>query len=150
MSLYVKICEDWIANSWEINFHRLVAEAMWYWLQRLCGAGCGGYVGWLQRLCGMVAEAMWCSLRRLCVGLTDNKANSACKLCFILCWGWAWQKCLKCLIFLIFLICLKYLICLIPVGIWLTAKNATTCSKEDKTQDHLYYHLSGELGYVWF
>jgi hypothetical protein len=58
MSLYVKICEDWITNSWEINFHRLrrlcgtgcggyvvlVAEAMW--------AGCGGYVGWLRRLCG--------------------------------------------------------------------------------------------------
>ena len=30
----------------------------------------------------LVAEAMWCWLRRLCVGLIENKANSACKLCF--------------------------------------------------------------------
>ena len=57
-----------------------VAEAMCYWLQRLCGAGCGGYVV-------LVAEAMWCRLRRLCVGLTENKANSAFELCFSLCWG---------------------------------------------------------------
>ena len=33
----------------------LVAEAMWCWLQRLCGAGCGGYVV-------LLAEAMWCWL----------------------------------------------------------------------------------------
>ena len=85
--LYVKIFEDWIKNIWEINFHGLVAEAMWCWLRRLCGTGCGGYVV-------LVAEAMWdgCEgyvdwLRRLCVELTDNKANSACKLCFSLCWG---------------------------------------------------------------
>ena len=37
----------------------LVAEAMWCWLWRLCGAGCGGYVV-------LDAEAMWCWLRRLC------------------------------------------------------------------------------------
>ena len=36
-----------------------VAEAICYWLQRLCGAGCRGYVV-------LVAEAMWCWLRRLC------------------------------------------------------------------------------------
>ena len=41
----------------------VVAEVMWCWLQRLCGAGCGGYVV-------LVAEAFWCWLRRLCVGLT--------------------------------------------------------------------------------
>ena len=55
----------------------LVAEAMWCWLRRLCGNGCGGYAV-------LVAEAMWCWLRRLCVGLTENKANSAFKLCFSL------------------------------------------------------------------
>ena len=45
-----------------------VPEAMWCWLRRLYGAGCGGYVM-------LVAEAMCCWLRRLCVGLTETKAN---------------------------------------------------------------------------
>jgi hypothetical protein len=45
--------------SREINFPRLVAEAMWYWLWRLCGARCGGFVV-------LVSEAMCCLLRRLC------------------------------------------------------------------------------------
>ena len=37
----------------------LVAEAICYWLRRLCVTGCGGYVF-------LVVEAMWCWLRRLC------------------------------------------------------------------------------------
>ena len=56
----------------------LVAEAMWYWfggyvmlVSDAMWAGCGGYVDWGQRLC---------------VGLTENKANSARKLCFSFCW----------------------------------------------------------------
>ena len=45
-----------------------------YWLRRLFGAGCGGFVV-------LVAEAMWgwLRMRRLCLGLSENKADSAFK-----------------------------------------------------------------------
>ena len=36
----------------------VVAEAMWWWLRRLCGGGCGGYVV-------AVVEAMWWVLEEL-------------------------------------------------------------------------------------